>query len=38
VPRHAGHTLGYQVAARHLRRTGRNAAQLVQAPAQAFFV
>jgi uncharacterized protein YjaZ len=37
VPRHAGHTLGFRIAARHLRRTGRSAAQLVNAPAQVFF-
>jgi uncharacterized protein YjaZ len=37
VPRHAGHTLGYRITARHLRRTGRNAAQLVHAPAHVFY-
>jgi uncharacterized protein YjaZ len=37
VPRHAGHALGYRIVARHLRRTGRSAAELVGEPAQAFF-
>jgi uncharacterized protein YjaZ len=37
VPRHAGHALGFRVVARHLRRTGRNAAELVCEPALAFF-
>jgi len=37
VPRHAGHALGYRIVARHLRRTGRTAADLVTEPAPAFF-
>jgi len=33
VPRHAGYSLGFELVARHVRATGRTAAQLVNVPA-----
>ena len=35
LPRHIGYSLGFAMVARHVRRTGRTAAQLVQVPAAA---
>ena len=35
--RHTGYSLGFEIVARHVRSTGRTAAQLVQVPAGAFF-
>ncbi|MEI7443369.1 MAG: DUF2268 domain-containing putative Zn-dependent protease [Burkholderiales bacterium] len=37
LPRHAGYSLGFEVAARHIRATGRTAAQLVHVPAETFW-
>lgn len=37
LPRHAGYSLGFEVAARHIRATGRTAAQLVHVPAATFW-
>jgi uncharacterized protein YjaZ len=35
LPRHLGYSLGFELVARHVRRSGRTAAQLVQVPAGA---
>lgn len=37
LPRHAGYSLGFEIVARHVRGTGRSAAQLVNVPASAFY-
>lgn len=37
LPRHAGYSLGFELAARHVRTTGLTAAELVGTPAGAFF-
>jgi uncharacterized protein YjaZ len=37
LPRHTGYTLGFEVVARHIRATGRTAAQLVHVPASTFW-
>ncbi len=36
LPRHAGYSLGFELVARHVRGTGRTAAQLVGVPAAVF--
>ncbi len=36
LPRHTGYSLGFELVARHVRATGRTAAQLVGVPADAF--
>ncbi|HYF58486.1 MAG TPA: DUF2268 domain-containing putative Zn-dependent protease [Burkholderiaceae bacterium] len=36
LPRHLGYSLGYHLVARHMRSTGRSAAQLAQVPAEVF--
>jgi uncharacterized protein YjaZ len=36
LPRHVGYSLGFEIVARHVRATGRTAAQLVQVPAASF--
>lgn len=37
LPRHAGYSLGFEIAARYIRATGRTAAQLVHVPASTFW-
>jgi uncharacterized protein YjaZ len=37
LPRHVGYSLGFEIVARHVRSTGRTAAQLVRVPAEPFF-
>jgi uncharacterized protein YjaZ len=37
LPRHVGYSLGFDIVARHVRTTGRSAAQLVHVPAEPFF-
>jgi uncharacterized protein YjaZ len=38
LPRHAGYSLGFELVARHVRSTGRTAAQLVHVPADTFWM
>lgn len=37
IPRHTGYSLGFDIVARHMRATGRTAAQLVHVPARNFY-